>query len=848
MKNTIITCLLTALLSLPALGADVPSNLPKPDGSKGDTTKPLKVYILAGQSNMVGFGRLSGAGPMYKHLYLSADPSIMTSRMPVGTDALLPLDLFQADGAAAAKGAKVKIYQGAYNEGTDYSAMKPIKEVAVALGTVAQKLPEVDGPHTLVATTYVETPMTGSFEVHIGYQDSTHAVAVVDGKEVYRKEVGKQVTITPLTFEKGKRTPITITYLKGGSAAFWLKQVDIKGKGDLTLTTKDGKFGWLVDDKGKWTTRKDVHFINTRTNDKVAVPLGPLANDRKGRHIGPEVTFGYVMGVFHDEPVLLIESSIGNRALNLDFRPPSSGRNKPDNNFEGLEYRMMIEGVQKTLKDLKKYVPTYKDQGYELTGFVWFQGHKDGGQSKEQYEKHLVNLIQDLRKDLKAPKMHAVVASVGFEGKKMGSKYLPILEAQMAVGDPKQHPEFAGNVASVDTRGFWRSPGDSPTGTGYHYNHNAETYALTGDALGRAMVKLLGGTAEELVLPAPAPKHPNVELVYSGAIANRRSEEGKRPSPEQYQAMGEALRPILLGDMLPSFLTAAYARGARTPQDPVYFDIFKISSPYKLADVMSGKPVNWSDKRAPDSVDGQLESLLRHYRAAGFNEYGWKQFGTDTRTAEWSYYSFDPPEKLEAKVSGRYRDITLTQGMENWFAADFESSAVGWKTGKAPFGQSDGKIAPRPKLKERRPNCYMDERCACDTIPNTLWEKEVLLMRRTFEIPAIKDGHLYRVILGGAGCERSGEGYAIYVNGKLLTMRKGGFAKNPGVRGAYIPNDLLPEFKKGKVEIAVINYLRYTHMKNGTAYMNKDVPPNGQVTLFLEETKLPEVLREAAKK
>ena len=80
MKNTIITCLLTALLSLPALGADVPSNLPKPDGSKGDTTKPLKVYILAGQSNMVGFGRLSGAGPMYKHLYLSADPSIMTSR------------------------------------------------------------------------------------------------------------------------------------------------------------------------------------------------------------------------------------------------------------------------------------------------------------------------------------------------------------------------------------------------------------------------------------------------------------------------------------------------------------------------------------------------------------------------------------------------------------------------------------------------------------------------------------------------------------------------------------------------------------------------------------------------
>ena len=64
----------------------------------------------------------------------------------------------------------------------------------------------------------------------------------------------------------------------------------------------------------------------------------------------------------------------------------------------------------------------------------------------------------------------------------------------MAVGDPKQHPEFAGTVASVDARGFWRDPSASPTGTGYHYNHNAETYMLVGDALGRAMTALQGVT------------------------------------------------------------------------------------------------------------------------------------------------------------------------------------------------------------------------------------------------------------------------------------------------------------------------------------------------------------------
>ena len=105
----------------------------------------------------------------------------------------------------------------------------------------------------------------------------------------------------------------------------------------------------------------------------------------------------------------------------------------------------------------------------------------------------------------------------------------------------------------------------------------------------------------------------------------------------------------------------------------------------------------------------------------------------------------------------------------------------------------------------------MEERCDCDAMPNTLWEKEVLLMRRTFEIPPIKDGHLYRIILPGAGCDRSGEGYAVYINGKLLIKQKEGFDKDAGVRGAYIPNELLPELKKGKMEIAVINYLRYPH-------------------------------------
>ena len=130
-----------------------------------------------------------------------------------------------------------------------------------------------------------------------------------------------------------------------------------------------------------------------------------------------------------------------------------------------------------------------------------------------------------------------------------------------------------------------------------------------------------------------------------------------------------------------------------------------------------------------------------------------------------------------------------------------------------------------------------------------------LLMRQTFEIPPLKPDHAYRLILGGAGCDRSGEGFAIYVNGTLLTQANGGFYRYSGVRGAYVFQDLLPEFQTGKVTIAIINFLRYTHFRNKTTYFGphpeyyaQPVPPNGHVNLRMQEAKLsPATLRAAVK-
>ena len=131
-------------------------------------------------------------------------------------------------------------------------------------------------------------------------------------------------------------------------------------------------------------------------------------------------------------------------------------------------------------------------QGFEVDGFVWWQGHKDQSAALAgRYEQNLVHLIKSLRKDFDAPDAKFVLATgCGNPGREGFG--LQIAEAQLAVdGDKGQYPEFKGNVKAVDTRDLWREAEVSPANQGYHYNHNAETYYETGERLGQAMVELL---------------------------------------------------------------------------------------------------------------------------------------------------------------------------------------------------------------------------------------------------------------------------------------------------------------------------------------------------------------------
>ena len=174
--------------------------------------------------------------------------------------------------------------------------------------------------------------------------------------------------------------------------------------------------------------------------------------------------------------------------------------------------------------------------------------------------------------------------------------------------------------------------------------------------------------------------------------------------------------------------------------------------------------------------------------------------------------------------------------MANWFAPGFDPRKAKWGQGHQPFGQLDGKLAP---LSETSTATF----CRCGEKPKTLWEKEILLVRGTVELPSLKKDHRYRLVVGGSAHVNSGEGYAIYVNGKLLAESKTGVAVRQGgqPRGAHIYSDFLDEFKGGKVTLAATSFLRYNHPRRGIQ------PPRGHFSVWIEEQKWPPVAATSCK-
>ncbi len=322
---------------------------------------------------------------------------------------------------------------------------------------------------------------------------------------------------------------------------------------------------------GEWTVRDDVWvtFLGKQIRGKSDIPLhGPLTvgfggHKTTGRPrrptltVGPELGIGHVLGDHFSEQVLLIKAAWGGRAVNYSFRPPGAmpsdeeiqqevaeiKKRKPDAEvtFEsrkagyGADYRRILSETEKVLGNLKHYFPAYRpSQGYEIAGFIWFQGWNDGvGKGNPDYVEQMAHLIRDLRKDLKVERLPVVIGELGTDGPDAGGWIARFRNQQAQIA---ALPEFAGTVRFAETARYWPTypdmdekwqkfraeakkneakPQTDPTRIDpglfyrknweeryrkelaytsdkrYHYKGSGACYYRMGAAMGRAMLELL---------------------------------------------------------------------------------------------------------------------------------------------------------------------------------------------------------------------------------------------------------------------------------------------------------------------------------------------------------------------
>lgn len=239
-----------------------------------------------------------------------------------------------------------------------------------------------------------------------------------------------------------------------------------------------------------------------------------------GKKMGPEYGFGLSIAKEIDGPILLIKTSWGGKSLHYDFRPPSAGpyelndKEKAGDKADeikknaGLFYRKMHVSVQEVLGKLDEVHPEYDaDTGYEISGFVWFQGFNDqfSPEFRDNYASNMISFIKDVRNTLETPDMPFVIGVLGTGrtaekvagnavsiGQRKAAQTLGIVNNVLAVESYTDYSSFSHEIFSKGWPEHYHEWDLVGSDRPYHYLGSGTFFVRLGDSFAKAMIRLLG--------------------------------------------------------------------------------------------------------------------------------------------------------------------------------------------------------------------------------------------------------------------------------------------------------------------------------------------------------------------
>jgi hypothetical protein len=263
----------------------------------------------------------------------------------------------------------------------------------------------------------------------------------------------------------------------------------------LDVMENDTEGLWPVLQTGEeWTVLDDV-YLRFENGDgtviKDNVTIGQGVNPSR---IGPELMFAHQMDPYFEDPVLIIKTAWGGMSLAEDFRPPSAG------GTTGPYYIQMLDIVESVTENLATEFPEIDATDFEISGFAWFQGWNDAASEAflNEYESNLYHLVNDVRNDFGNPALPIVIASAGQGGYEDQGGWTQDIQDIVAVAQENvacNDTLYGGTVGFVDSKAFYMSVSESPDDAIHHYNNNALTYLNVGKSIGDQMILAINNMA-----------------------------------------------------------------------------------------------------------------------------------------------------------------------------------------------------------------------------------------------------------------------------------------------------------------------------------------------------------------